>query len=1094
MRLRNSCVNGLALPITRLMLVLGVQFCLIGQLSAQSLIPQQAQMHPDLADSQMHLVNAMDSTRGMFGGSWKMSKVGLSTDIKPQAKLGGAVVKMTARAWSSGAKGDVHVAGGLPGEPTHLGVWVYVDQTSNVGSVGFQIYDGEGEALMYKTELEGFVGGWKFIEAQLNGKNYRPAWKQKDKNGKFDYPVKSVNIFWFTKDEGHTELITDALISLDKPQTGGMLSVEATMPANIEPDVNATSQLIVTNPTASDGKVNVQWTIQRNGDYQQPVLPDSKHGSNIAQGCESWTLFDGKRIKENTLTDTAMNSHASTDYDKAGKITEAFQIIDLGRTQNISHIRITNSDAKWTWHMSFSGSMDGKTWTDFAGMSPVDMYRKWGTHDVAVPTPQKLRYFRIRHHKNGEGVQKIAMPNTVALFNGTEDESWQFPNVGNEVASGQFSESVAAHSFAALSCDAKKTLKPGSYQFFAGLTLDGKTSMTQQQFFVMPHRIADDQLEDRLGINTANIAYLELNRRMGVKWVRFENLKWRLMSKAPKQVVFDGLDPWNVNHDEYFSTSKSLGLNGLGYLFMSPRYTSSCPPELNFKHDAAYPPKAPEDYYFYVNQVVSRYGKQTHSPSGLVSEDKKSGLDLVQAYEIWNEPNLNAPDWGHWIGTLPEYYEFMRPAVEAGHQADPKALMFNGGFAGIELGLINTMATYTYDDGKHPCDIVDGLSVHTYTGAIAPELSRVDTNLHRGSNAVSGTPHLENLMRLVDWRDTHMKGKPLWMTETGYDTGGTRAVPMRKHAAYTVRNIMMMLGAGINNVMIYREAGDGNSLYAASGMLTSQGQPRAAYFTLATLARQISGSGPIHKLQFDNPDIWAYAWIKDGKPAMAIWSVTNEGTLDWELGSAKMTDAFGYDESVSKTRGMKLTELPMYLSDVEHADVLLKAIDKSKQWYADWTKARHSKSVLKTYLFDMGDDTYVESFDLGAPRPYTPVGFDAVYSEQKGYGFTSPGVKNGDVHWIANKASRDGVMLEKDPPAFKFKAQPGKYRLDLRCVPRGGADADVVISGLDGGEVTLKVNRKTPEASADVVVGNQPITVQTRNWVMLNYVRLVEVE
>ena len=56
------------------------------------------------------------------------------------------------------------------------------------------------------------------------------------------------------------------------------------------------------------------------------------------------------------------------------------------------------------------------------------------------------------------------------------------------------------------------------------------------------------------------------------------------------------------------------------------------------------------------------------------------------------------------------------------------------------------------------------------------------------------------------------------------------------------------------------------------------------------------------------------------------------------------------------------------------------------------------------------------------------------------------------------------------------------------------ADADVVISGLDGGEVTLKVNRKTPEASADVVVGNQPITVQTRNWVMLNYVRLVEVE
>lgn len=423
------------------------------------------------------------------------------------------------------------------------------------------------------------------------------------------------------------------------------------MPSNIEPDVNASSQLIVTNPTAQSGEVKVKWVIQRNGNCSNPVLPDNRHGSDLANGCASWTVLDGERIKENSLTDTARNSHASTEYNKSGKFTEAFQVIDLGKRQNITHIRITNSDAKWIWLMSFSGSMDGKIWTDFADMQPVDMHRKWGVQNVAVRIPQKLRYFRIRHHKNGAGVQKIAMPVTVELFN----------------------------------------------------------------------------------------------------------------------------------------------------------------------------------------------------------------------------------------GTLDEYYEFMRPAIVVGHRADPNALMFNGGFAGIELGLINTMATYTFDDGKHPSDLLDGLSVHTYTGAIAPELSKLDTNLHRGANAISGTSHLENLMRLVDWRKTHMKGKPLWMTETGYDTGGKRAVSIRKHAAYTVRNIMMMLGAGIDNVMIYRESGDGNSLYAASGMLTSQGQPRAPFFSLATLVRQISGAGPLHKLQLKNPDIWAYAWIKDGKPAMAVWSVADQGKLDMDM-------------------------------------------------------------------------------------------------------------------------------------------------------------------------------------------------------------------
>ncbi len=1094
MYLRNCCVSKrrtLQFVFASILLGMGM---LTASTHAQELIAQTAAMHRHVKHSQTLLVHPMDSTDGMYGGAWKMAKVALQSQATPTPKLGSSVVKMSSRAWSSGAKGDVHVAGNQPGEPTHLGVWVYVDDASNVASVGYQIYDGEGEALMYKTELDGFVGGWKFIEADLLGSNMRPAWKQKDKNGKFDYPVKSINIIWFTKAEGPTQLITDALVSLSKPQDDSSLSAITTMPVTFELDQSAMGQLVVTNPQPTSVNVKVDWVIQANGDYQIPTLPDNRHGSDIAKGCPSWTLLDGERIGENTLTDDARNSHVETPYDKAAKFKEAFQVIDLGEKRNVTHVRFVNSDAKWIWHVSFSGSMDGKTWTDFPDMQPVDMYRKWGSKDVAIPSPQSLRYFRIRHHKKGEGVQKIAMPVSVMLFDGTADETWQFPTVGQTLASGSTEQSVPARAFASLACDAKKALKSGSYRFFARLMLDGKVSMNQQQFFVMPSKLTDEQLEPRIGINTNNTAFLELNRRMGVKWVRFENLKWRLMSKAPKQVVFKGLAPWNVNHDEYFGTAKSLGMNGLGYLFMSPRYASTCPPELNFKHDAAYPPKDPEDYYFYVNQVVARYGTVKHSPSDLVSEDKQSAMNLVQAYEIWNEPNLNDPSWGHWIGTLDQYYEFMRPAIDAGHRADPKALMFNGGYAGIELGLINTLATYTYKDGTHPCDHLDGLSVHTYTGAIAPELSKVDTNLHRGSNAVSGTPHLENLMRLDDWRNVHMKGKPIWMTETGYDTGGKRAVSMRNHAAYTVRNTLMMLGAGIEQVMIYREAGDGNSLYAASGMLTSQGQPRAAFFTLATLIRQITGSGALYKLHHDNEDIWLYAWTRDGKPTLAAWSTSDKGTLNLNLGQATMTDAFGFEQSVSQTHDIQLRGLPIYLSEVQHPEVLLKAIEQSKQWTARWTADRHAQGKLRTYLFDMGDDKFVESFDLGMTRPYTPVGFDALYSSGKGYGFTDKAKKNGDIRWINNKASRDGVMMEGNAPAFKFDAEPGVYQLQLRCLPRGGADAKVVVDGGREGPIELTVSRKEPTASTTVTVGSKPITVQTRDWVMLNYVHMVEVQ
>src|SRR5690606_8488292 len=111
-----------------------------------------------------------------------------------------------------------------------------------------------------------------------------------------------------------------------------------------------------------------------------------------------------------------------------------------------------------------------------------------------------------------------------------------------------------------------------------------------------------------------------------------------------------------------------------------------------------------------------------------------------------------------------EYFEMFRVGAEAAKQADPEIKIANGGFAGIKLELVEQLRNYTYADGKHPLDFVDVLSVHTYTGATPPELSRVDTNLDRSAGAKAGTSHLENLLRLADWRDQHRPGMPIWMT------------------------------------------------------------------------------------------------------------------------------------------------------------------------------------------------------------------------------------------------------------------------------------------------------------------------------------------
>jgi hypothetical protein len=308
---------------------------------------------------------------------------------------------------------------------------------------------------------------------------------------------------------------------------------------------------------------------------------------------------------------------------------------------------------------------------------------------------------------------------------------------------------------------------------------------------------------------------------------------------------------------------------------------------------------------------------------------------------------------------------------------------------------------------------------------------------------------------------------------------------------------MMMLGAGVDQVMIYREAGDGNSLYAASGMLTSQGQPRAPFFTLSTLIRQLNGSGPLYKLHHNNPDVWLYAWVRDGKPTLAAWSTSDAGVLNMDLGSASITDAFGFSQPIAQTNTLQLTELPVYLSDVQHPAVVFDAIEKSKQWYADWKADRQKTAQRKAYLFDMGEAKDVDSFDLGGIRPYTPVDCKEVYTDAKGYGFfPGPGQSNGSIHWIYNKASKDGVTMkgDKEDPSFKFKADPGKYELTIRCTPRGNNEYDAVVEGISGGAVKMRIGRKLPDPSAIITVGKSPVVIKVPSYSFMCFVRLLEVK
>ena len=76
-------------------------------------------------------------------------------------------------------------------------------------------------------------------------------------------------------------------------------------------------------------------------------------------------------------------------------------------------------------------------------------------------------------------------------------------------------------------------------------------------------------------------------------------------------------------------------------MFLTPRWASSAPADAPESMRLCFPPEDLSLYGEFCFQVAARYGSRKHPDAALLTKDKRSGLGLVQHYEMWNEPNLN---------------------------------------------------------------------------------------------------------------------------------------------------------------------------------------------------------------------------------------------------------------------------------------------------------------------------------------------------------------------------------------------------------------------------------------------------------------------
>ncbi|TWT84416.1 hypothetical protein CA13_58940 [Planctomycetes bacterium CA13] len=1056
-------------------------------------VPQDSAIGESLDGLQRLLLNPMDDVVSVNTGAWKMNDAYVSAANDVAAKLGCTALTLGGDAEQPGAKGDFTVSGSVAGETQTIGLWVHLTKEANVAQVGVQLADEEGESLVFLVPAD--WTGWKWVEVDLA--DVVQAYPQTDKNRVVDYPIQNVHVAWFAKAAGPAFLTVDSIVALTRLEdtTESSNTAKWSVPERVDAGNTLSASVYATNFSDQPFRYTVRYSLQRDPAFYSQPLPDPVFGSDHAAGAHSWLVFDGKIVEDTGSTDGKLWTSPTTNYQKE-HYTEALQFVDLGQVRDIRKMTWSSGDANHTWFVDVFASEDGETFNAVPSLKGVDHHKKWGWNEFPMEEPFRARVLKFRYRTAGGRENLIAFPAELGIYDGADDEVIALPQVGPVVEEGTVEFDVPARSFSTRVLSFSRPLDSGAYLLGLSLEHEGSREHFYRHVFCnleeQPELITKDS---RIALNSADVDLVPKLRELGVGFVRFENGKWPFVSANPHQYAFNGeVAPWHLSLDNIFQSYHEAGIGVLTYMFLTPQWASSAPADALERMRASFPPQDLSLYGEFCFQMAARYGSVKHPEDVLLTTDKRSGMDLVKYYEMWNEPNLNpSPEatWGGWAAPVDTYYEMMKFGAEAVKRADPNALVTSAGYAGMSTDVVDPLRLYEYPDGTHPLDLIDLINVHFYSGHEPPETCRTDGN----AKVTSSTTFPENLRQLSKWRDRYAPEMPIWMTETGYDSAGPFGTTEAIQAARLPRVVMLCLANGIEKVFVYRETGSTPSQHACSGVLRNDFSRKPSWYTLGTAIRQMHGvNGGARRLPHPDENVWLMEWDASGKPLLTAWTVNGTTRLGNELGACTVTDSFGGTAAVDGTGEIEITPYPLYLTDFA-------GLDRLGELRAEYDRREAAQAIrldkiakLRKYLFDFGSTERVgrDSYE-GHPSDYVPVLSTNVRDEENAFGFDKPALRDDDQPWMGNaKLDRDGTRVRDH--VFQFSIAPGRYDLTMKVVPFSDR-GQLNVTGVVGGPLTIDVQKDDPVKTFQIeVAGDDPVLgVQVNNdYGYFRWIRCVE--
>lgn len=323
-------------------------------------------------------------------------------------------------------------------------------------------------------------------------------------------------------------------------------------------------------------------------------------------------------------------------------------------------------------------------------------------------------------------------------------------------------------------------------------------------------------------------------------WVR-DYHKWYWYEPADDD--FRWAQPWQYL-DSFYGTLEAAGVKVMPDVEKAPNWATG-----NDRSDGI--PNAPK-HAEYLGALAAHYG------------------DTIAAIENFNEPDKCCSD-----GKLsPESFGSMAALdFQAVRSANPSAIR-------VLAGLSNANTSYLDRAYRAVGDGCDVINFHWYA---------MGDTAKGGLNPESG--HLlEQIDEIKGWRDAKAPGKPIWITEFGWDTfaqlDGRKSqiyAPESSAANYMLRAIFLMQGRGVERafVYIYRDPTDNQAylhyLYHSSGLVTDKWErddrKKAGWYYLATL-KNVLGRYAFDGIVSNGPDVYHYEYRVPGtsRRAAVLWA------------------------------------------------------------------------------------------------------------------------------------------------------------------------------------------------------------------------------